>query len=209
MSTKGLMAHKKVSEVTLNEAGKAATLTLKEPWRYKGESGPFTLISVDHGHDIVKKARHKDDPQYDGKDWVPARKAGEPGAPKVTRGVATDGHGPSGGCTLLEPSLQPVGGPNRQPGAGIKRMAIYHGLITDPEAGHEVSVWLKYPRPMPDRARIEDALKAAAPMMKGPASSYTERKVTRWTLKDERAAKAAGHAGSPWPREHELGGDAL
>lgn len=60
MSTKGLMEHKKVAEVTLNEAGKAATLTLKAPWLFDGQRGPFTLKNVDHGHKIVKGSYHED-----------------------------------------------------------------------------------------------------------------------------------------------------
>ena len=61
MSTKGLIAHKKVAEVTLNDAGKAQTLTLKEPWVFaeggaEPSRGPFTLKNVDHGHTITKCA---------------------------------------------------------------------------------------------------------------------------------------------------------
>lgn len=61
MSTKGLIAHKKVAEVTLNDQGKAQTLTLKEPWVFaeggaEPSRGPFTLKNVDHGHMITKCA---------------------------------------------------------------------------------------------------------------------------------------------------------
>lgn len=60
MSTKALQEHKKVAEVTLNEQGKAKTITLKAPWLFEGSRGPFDLKSVEHGHKITKAAYHED-----------------------------------------------------------------------------------------------------------------------------------------------------
>lgn len=218
MSTKGLMSHKKVAAVTLHGddagklAGKAATLTLKGPWRYKGEAGPFDLTSVDHGHFIVKQARESNREQYAGPDFAGSpRKASSPTAGPA-RQAASEGDPEERDLPDRNPTAQPWKG---------GRMAVWRWVIAAPNLqhkhfatqedriGHEIAGWLRHDRTLPRNELERQARAGAAQFFKGDAAEYTEVSINKFTVADERKAHKDGTMGSPWAREHILAGDVI
>jgi hypothetical protein len=182
MSTKGLQQHKKVAEVTLNAAGKAATLTLAPGWHYEGSRGPFTLTNVEHGHQIVKAATS------DGTGPAVLR------APKVApptprgQGVAPD----------PIPDRRPADNPGEAP-ARMRghEMFVYRVLFVSEANQHEVGGWLRFSS-APDKAAIDKTLKGWGHNgFRDPVDSYVGS-LTRWTKKDERKARDDRTAGCPW-----------
>jgi hypothetical protein len=204
MSTKGLMEHKKVEAVTLHGpeagklAGKAATLTLKPLWQYKGSSGPFDLTSVDHGHFIVKQSREAGKPQYEGPDF-------SKGAPAAPRGQS---HTESGESSGPASEAIPPANPNATPWSG-GRMAVWRTILANPESGHEVGGWVRHNKVLPRGELERRAREAAASQFKGDSAAYTEVSIKKWTVADEKKAHREGTMGSPWAREHVLAGDVL
>lgn len=223
MSTKGLMAHKKVASVTTHGddmgklAGKAATLTLAAPWLFDGGRGPFTLKNVEHGHDIVRAAydeRH-------GPGATSTRKEG--GGPKtsaprpVTRGVVSDPSQSDLPIFPARPHERPAQFTGRDPlyiwrwtvvsETAVKRIS---GQYIEPEPGHEISGWFmtssKEGKPTAKALRDKALAHARRSMVVGHEDSYTAT-VAQFTVEDERKAKARKEAGSPWSQEHLILGD--
>jgi hypothetical protein len=181
------MTHKKVAEVTLNAAGKAETLTLAPPWLYNGERGPFTLTSVDHGHQIVKGATS------DGS-AAPAPKAK---APKSVHRGSIDPDSPSPHSFAVSTPAAPRG----------HEIIVYRAVLVkddEPSAGesrigHEVCGWFQLPAVLGKKelaARTHQGLDSYLPDGSDPKDWRCES--FRWTQKMQDAARKAGDSGSPW-----------
>lgn len=195
MSTKSLMADKRVAQVTLNDAGKAATLTLIDPWTFEGSAGPFTLKNVEHGHQIVKGA---------------------------TGGVvsrAPRSSAPKAPATLLPPKGNPTEAMKRDPGSetpstaapippGTQReqmgIFVYRiGRVSD-ELNHEVYGWLKATRRWTPKMLAEHSNAQLCGSYKGGREAmHLYEDVSRiWTKGDEREARTKQTMGSPWATEN-------
>jgi hypothetical protein len=184
------MAHKKVAEVTLNDAGKAATLTLAEGWAFDGSRGPFTLDNVEHGHRIVKGAI------ADGTAPVTARQRSQ--RLNTTESVAP---APSRPVPDLERPTKPRG----------DVIIVYRLMLIprDESAGDEVSGWLKPSREYTKKELDEWCWSNLARY--GRAPDGRPRRLTpethkpwhkRWTNKDQASARKAEENGSPWASEN-------
>ena len=205
MSTKGLMEHKKVAEVTVHGpdtgklAGKAATLTLKEPWLFDGQRGPFTLTNVEHGHHIVRGAYNEaHGPGATSTRTEKPPKA--PGAPKE-RARAPEGLDPI-------PALPRKPSEPRAQFTGSKPMFVYRTMAVSEDAGHEATGWFLSDRELPAadlRAYAKNQLHLA--LKKGYTADQYKFSAKRFTVKDEQAAKKDGTMGSPWAQEHIILGD--
>lgn len=177
MSTKGLMTHKKVAQVTLNASGKAETLTLAPGWFYEGSAGPFTLENVEHGHKIVKSATS------DGTAPAPVARAPKAAAPKI-EGAPAD---------APAPRPAPVGPRVSHP------VYVYRiGLKSD---DHEVVGWLKANREWPRKELNEHCHSSLGPYCQGPIEDYRPS-VVRWTPAMDKQARKDGTAGSPYGSEN-------
>lgn len=176
MSTKSLMADKRVKEVTLNDAGKAATLTLADGWSYEGSSGPFNLTNVEHGHKIVKAAS--------GPKGVAAREP-RSAQPKPQR------EGEAAPATNSPPPSLPRG-----PVAPIfvYRTELVCGSV------HTITGWLKTSRPMTRKQLFQETInQLERHQREGLAyevASYP------WTKSHEQRAGKELTAGSPWAGEN-------
>lgn len=174
MSTKGLMAHKKVAHVGLSEAtGKASTLTLLPPWEYNGSQGPFALDNVEHGHKIVKAATNPNGPE------PRAAKAAQPKEPRD----------PSAPYAPPEPSAKEIAA--IVPARLGHQMYIYRLVAV--QGDQEKAGWIKATAPIRDmKKRTYDTLHLVGDWI---VTSY------RWTTKDEKEARSKLTAGCPWPSE--------
>ena len=152
MSTKGLMAHKKVAEVTLNEQGKAATLTLKEPWLFDGQRGPFTLKNVEHGHTITKNA-------YDERKGPKEPKPIAPKHDPVTRGVV---HDPFGHREPQEPTQEPDYTPVHSEPLELPTKPFLPFKAVAQTDKHEIVFWFFSYRRQPIHDQMANARKALA-----------------------------------------------
>lgn len=181
MSTKGLIADHRVASVTLNDAGKAATLTLAPGWTFDGQSGPFTLDSVTHGHNIVKGAINPS----------------APGRAKRTQGPRPQ---------PTDPSL-PFDGPPAPPAATLAKITkrsdieafIYRTKLVDGDI--EVTGWMRTGQPIerPDlNLRVQDMLNSTL-VNRGGDRSTAKASAILWTVEMERAARKANDSGCPWP----------
>lgn len=192
MSTKGLMADKRVEEVTLNDAGKAATLTLRDPWRFNGEKGPFKLDNVDHGHKIVKAAT--------GGTVTRSPRAAPSPVPSGPKGNPTEAMKRDPGSETPS-TAAPI-----PPGAIRKTEGIYVYRMkrVSEQLNHEVVGWLKTTRPWPKSWLESHTLQSLCHAFKGgrEALHLYEDASRLWTKADEKAARAAGDLGSPWASEN-------
>lgn len=186
MSTKGLMADKRVASVELNEAGKAARLTLAPGWTYEGSAGPFDLKNVDHGHQIVKAAKS------DGSvaSAPRARKATTPGAPKGA-GVPPS---PNPARTTTDPSALPPGSPRRH------EMFVYRVMMVSEVNNHERGSWFRSTQPATDEQKKRHIAALGHMGLRHPVDSY-KPSFRRWTKADERKARAEQSMGCPWGQE--------
>lgn len=185
MSTKGLMAHKRVAEVTLNEAGKAATLTLAPGWLYEGSRGPFTLVNVEHGHKIVKGA------VSDGSVPLAVRSPPKRSLP------TTDGPEPkhSTNPDYVSPLDRPA---PRTHEAFIYRLALVE-RGKSPKEGRDRFAWLQMTEPLPDDKLNERAWSMLRGYHGPELSEDThEAQAFRWTNAHQDLARKAGEIGSPW-----------
>jgi len=190
MSTKGLMAHKKVAELTLNASGKADTLMLLPPWLYNGERGPFKLANVEHGHQIVKGATS------DGSS-----------APKPKAKAAKPTYDPA------------ANSPHTELGAGAKHgnppetrhddanprgheLFIYRWERSSPVNGHTIAGWFRSAQPKTEKSLIKNFEDTwGHNSMREPVDSYTDWKIWRWTKAMQRAAIRDQTMGCPWGGE--------
>lgn len=182
MSTKGLIADHRVAEVTLNEAGKAATLTLAPGWTFDNSSGPFTLASVTHGHDIVKGAINPNAPGR-------AKRTQSP----TPQRIALDG------SPLAPPAPSPATLAAIQPRKDIEAY-IYRMKLSS--ANHETTGWIRTTRAIEQSditTRARDLLSSPhASRFKGQ-DGPTRASGKLWAVDDERAARKANDSGCPWP----------
>lgn len=187
MSTKGLIADKRVAHVGLNDAGKAATLTLAAPWLYEGQRGPFTLNGVEHGHKIVKGA------VSDGSTAIPA-------AIRAPRAAPTERLKEHSGDAAL-PFVQPdpinlAAGPPPAPRKGNGEY-VYRYRCYSPSKDHEVIGWIKTTREYTHQMQLEESRRASSHAFKAGTDDY-EITAYRWTHTLEKGAKASGNLGSPF-----------
>jgi hypothetical protein len=195
MSTKGLMAHKKVKEVTLNDAGKAATLTLADGWTYEGSAGPFTLTNVEHGHTIVKNAvgagGTTSTPRAPKSATSAQRSASEPEL--NDRGELM--HGAKKPLQLDRPT-EPRG----------DTIFVYRMMLVPKEgsaAKEERAGWLKTSREYSTKEQAEWAWNNLARSHKPHVTAETHvARTFRWTNKHQAAARKDGVLGSPWGGEN-------
>lgn len=183
MSTKSLMADRRVKEVTLNHMGKASTLELADGWTYNGESGPFHLTSVNHGHEIVKGAVNPDD--KGAKRRHPSAKA-----PSSSPGVAAPANVPP--STTGEP-------PERI--AGFKGHSIYRTLLFSPELNREWAGWIRSTYAYTP-TRMEEATRhqlEGLARIAGADPETLEVRTVKWTKAMEKEARENETAGAPWP----------
>lgn len=194
MSTKGLIADKRVERVDLNEAGKAAFLTLADPWRYNGEKGPFKLDNVDHGHKIVKGAT--------GGTSARAPRAATAPAPKP---VAPKGN-PTEAMKRDPGSETPSTAAPVPPGfvRGEAKIYVYRIVQKSEALNHEVVGWLKTNRPWPKDWLASHSQEQLCQAFKGEREAYHfyEDGSFLWTKKMEEDARKAGDMGSPFRSEN-------
>lgn len=188
MSTKGLMTHKKVEEVTLNAAGKADTLTLRAPWAYNGERGPFKLTNVEHGHTIVKGATS------DGSAPTPARSAPQ----RSVATVATPGADPGEDGPKPERVLGPL-----KPHAPRGDEIIVYRLHIVPKEGkgtREFAGWLLASKVYEKdelATRTWETLGSLEACAKANRSDFIVKSF-RWMNKNQAQSRKDGDMGSPW-----------
>lgn len=182
MGTKQLQADKRVAEVALNEAGKAATLTLAPGWTYEGSSGPFTLKNVEHGHQIVRGAVNPD-----------AKAMRAPRAPRERK----EGVDPT-------PTLPRPDAPPPRPREPIESSAIvFRTRMSSHRHNHEVVGWLRFDTDNPERvpkgsdllARVREQLRPAIRV--GSPDDY-KPDAKRWTNRDQTNSRKNDEAGAPW-----------
>lgn len=188
MSTKGLMAHKKVALVTLNAAGKADTLTLVDPWKFEGGSGPFKLTNVEHGHQIVKAATG-------GEHLSPAR---APSAPRTAKPAALP-IDPGPRPDMTQPMTRDLASatPSIPAREDAEQMFVYHWLLRSELENHEISGWLKTGRRWTPKMLADHALELGRPYLRAGATDY-EPVFTLWTRAMEKKARDEHTMGSPW-----------
>jgi hypothetical protein len=197
MSTKGLMAHKRVKEVTLNDAGKADTLTLADGWTFEGSAGPFKLINVEHGHKIVKSAIGAGC-TTSGPRKVKAASPAHPATPSEPllndRGELL--HGQKKSQDFTKPT---------EPRGDV--VFVYRiTLVPTGDRKDEAAGWLKTSEERDDKALAEWAwINLANVALNGqlPRDKKSHLvKAFRWTNKHQEAARKDGVLGSPWGGEN-------
>ncbi len=187
MSTKSLMADKRVAEVTLNDAGKAATLTLAPPWLFEGSPGPFNLTNVEHGHKIVKGAIGCDKAARAPRSAKPAPATGEPAGAKIEGGPNPE--------DIATPRLSP------QRRSDDTKGYVYRIIMKSTTHNHEVASWHMMAGPnTPEKMRQHARSFYPFPAMKGEdrGASYDDIQVILWTEEHEKAARDGNYAGCPW-----------
>ena len=179
------MADKRVAEVTLNSAGKAATLTLAPGWTFEGSAGPFQLTNVEHGHKIVKAATNPN---------APSR-----GQRATQKKAQPDAQPSPDGAPYRPPEPSPAELKKIAPRRDIPEAFIYRVKMAGP--GHDIFGWIRTTREIEEAEvanRARDLLTGALVHAKKDASKYRPSG-KRWTVEDERAARKANDAGCPWP----------
>lgn len=184
MSTKGLMADKRVESVEVNDKGKAIRLTLVEGLLWEGSRGPFDLTNVEHGHKIVKGA------------------VGDGSGVKIARKPKSGpSNAPSG------PSLKPIAPAPLKPKGdelfvyrlqimpkGDERKQVKNGL--------EVCGWLKITYPLKPKELEERTWSMLKPHLKDAKPETHECRSFRWKNKHQAEARKNQEMGSPWHGEN-------
>jgi hypothetical protein len=186
MGTKQLQADKRVAEVTLNEAGKAATLTLAPGWTFNGSSGPFTLKNVEHGHQIVRGAVNPD-----------AKRA--PRAPRATPSP----QGPQGRGAATQPSIDRPDAPPAPLKPRGDVIIVYRTKLVSDKA--EITGWLKVTDEANPKTKAE-LLKRVTSQLRsyikvGKLEDYRPE-AKRWTNRDQALARQNDGNGCPWGIEN-------
>lgn len=188
MGTKQLQADKRVSEITLNEAGKAATLTLADGWTYEGSSGPFTLKNVEHGHQIVRGATNPNK--------ATAKRAPPTERQNVTRGVNPEAA-----------DAPPMICPAKPRGDEVFVYRVTLEPLPGSKDQREICGWLRASSTLPPadlEARTWAMLRSHLSIggQKTAGADTHVAKSWRWTNKDQAKARADGDMGSPWSGEN-------
>jgi hypothetical protein len=178
-----------VAEVTLNEAGKASTLTLAPGWTFEGSSGPFTLKNVEHGHQIVRGAVNPD-----------AKRA-----PRATPAPRERKEG-------FDPSPRPSPSPEateRPAGPRGHAVLVYRTKLVSEKHNEEVTGWLRYDTD-PEKGREPFTKAQLYERVWAQLKSYIrvgkpedyQPEFKHWTNKDQAAARKNEESGSPWGSEN-------
>lgn len=193
MSTKGLMADKRVAHVDLDEKGKACRLTLADPWRFEGSAGPFDLTSVDHGHKIVKAATG-------GTVTRSARAAPPPRPPAEPKGNPTEAMKRDPGSETPS-TAAPIPPGTRRP---EETLFVYRIKRYSEEKQHEVVGWLKATRRWKKSELESHSLQQLCHAFRGGREAlhlYADES-RLWTKRDEEEARKNQTLGSPWASEN-------